>query len=116
MPSTSVWLLQVSAMECGLLPMSHEAIICGEASVYDYTGCVSGEEEFDKIARTLGPNNKVMILRNFGFLVGGESLEEAFHYAFNLMIACESQVSPYITCDANENIVLLPNQWPKIAK
>lgn len=84
--------VSVSAMTCGLLPMSHEAIICGEASIYDYTGSISGEEESDKIARTMGPNNKLMILRNFGFIVGGESIEEAFHYAFNLMIACESQL------------------------
>lgn len=82
-------------MECGLLPMSHEAIVCGEPSYYDYTGTIADEEERDKIARALGPSNKVMVLRNYGFLVGGESIEEAFHLVFNLMIACESQVPSF---------------------
>lgn len=33
-----------------------------------------------------------MFLRNHGVVACGESVEEAFHYAVNVMRACETQV------------------------
>ncbi|CAF1190888.1 unnamed protein product [Rotaria sordida] len=59
----------VSSMKCGLLPLSQDALFCD-----------------------LGPINKVMILRNHGFVACGETLEEAWKYAFNVINACEVQV------------------------
>lgn len=35
---------------------------------------------------------QVMFLRNHGVVACGETVEEAFHYAWNVMAACESQV------------------------
>jgi ribulose-5-phosphate 4-epimerase/fuculose-1-phosphate aldolase len=35
---------------------------------------------------------QVMFLRNHGVVACGESIEQAFHYAFNVMAACETQV------------------------
>lgn len=35
---------------------------------------------------------QVLFLRNFGVIVGGETIEETFHIANNLMIAVETQV------------------------
>ena len=35
---------------------------------------------------------QVMFLRNHGVVACGGTIEEAFHYAFNLMAACEVQV------------------------
>lgn len=36
---------------------------------------------------------QILILRNRGILACGETVEEAFHYAFNVMAACEAQVN-----------------------
>lgn len=33
-----------------------------------------------------------MFLRNHGVVACGTTVEEAWHYAFNIMAACESQV------------------------
>lgn len=33
-----------------------------------------------------------MLLRNHGFVVCGESIEDALHLAFHTVIACETQV------------------------
>lgn len=39
---------------------------------------------------------QVMLLRNHGVVACGETIEEAFHYAFNVMAACETQVGASI--------------------
>lgn len=79
-------------MKTGLLPISQEAILVGECSYYEYQGSVADQEERDRIARTLGPNNKVLFLTNCGVLACGESVEEAFYYASNIVQACDTQV------------------------
>ncbi len=86
--------LQVSAMKDGLLPISHEGMIIGDASYFEYTGLLVDQEERDKLARTLGPASKILFLRNHGVCALGESIEEAFYLAQNVMSACDSQV-PY---------------------
>lgn len=53
-----VW-LQVSAMKCGLLPISPEALSLGEVAYHDYHGILVDEEECTLIQRNLGPNSKV---------------------------------------------------------
>lgn len=53
-----VW-LQVSAMKCGLLPISPEALSLGEVAYHDYHGILVDEEESTLIQRNLGPNSKV---------------------------------------------------------
>uniref|UniRef100_A0A0B7BJK4 Class II aldolase/adducin N-terminal domain-containing protein n=1 Tax=Arion vulgaris TaxID=1028688 RepID=A0A0B7BJK4_9EUPU len=82
----------VSALKCGLLPMSQEALLCGNISYHEFQGVSMDVEERDKLARNLGVHNKVLVLRNRGVLACGETIEEAFHYTFNVMAACESQV------------------------
>ncbi|XP_067657480.1 protein hu-li tai shao-like isoform X15 [Haliotis asinina] len=82
----------VSAMKCGLLPLSQESLICGNISTHEYTGILVDQEERDKLARNLGPTNKVMLLRNHGMVACGETMEEAYHYAFNLVAACDTQM------------------------
>ena len=88
-----VMFLQVSSMECGILPLCTEAIALGEISrVNDYIGSLPDQEAKDKLARALGPNNKVLLLANHGIVVGGESIDEAYLLASNTMTAVETQV------------------------
>ncbi|BFY97952.1 hypothetical protein BsWGS_00994 [Bradybaena similaris] len=82
----------VSALKCGLLAMSQEALICGNVSYHDFHGVAVDADERERLARNLGVHNKILILRNRGVLACGESVEEAFHFTFNVMAACEAQV------------------------
>ncbi|XP_061589634.1 alpha-adducin isoform X8 [Cololabis saira] len=97
----------VSAMKCGLLPISPEALSLGEVAYHDYHGILVDEEESVLIQQNLGPNSKVLILRNHGLVSVGETVEEAFYYIHNLVTACEIQVRTLASAGGPDNLVLL---------
>ncbi|XP_029299917.1 alpha-adducin isoform X4 [Cottoperca gobio] len=97
----------VSAMKCGLLPISPEALSLGEVGYHDYQGILVDDEEIDIIQRNIGPNRKVLILRNHGLVCVGETVEEAFYYIHNLVTACEIQVRTLASAGGPDNLVLL---------
>jgi adducin len=82
----------VSAMKCGLLPLSQDALFCGKISYHDYRGILIEDDVKKLLVEDLGPINKVMILRNHGFVACGETIEEAWKYAYNVINACEVQI------------------------
>ncbi|XP_022288987.1 alpha-adducin-like isoform X4 [Crassostrea virginica] len=98
----------VSTLKCGFLPMSQEALICGEVSYHEYNGILVDQEERDSLQRHLGPNNKIMFLRNHGVVACGATVEEAFHYAFNVMAACETQIKALPA--GLDNIILVEDE------
>ena len=51
--------VQVSAMKCGLLPLSHEALLVGDTAYYDYNGLMEAEEDRVELQKSLGPTCKV---------------------------------------------------------
>nr|XP_031541254.1 alpha-adducin isoform X6 [Vicugna pacos] len=97
----------VSAMKCGLLPISPEALSLGEVAYHDYHGILVDEEEKVLIQKNLGPKSKVLILRNHGLVSAGESVEEAFYYIHSLVVACEIQVRTLASAGGPDNLVLL---------
>uniref|UniRef100_A0A3Q3K9R7 Alpha-adducin n=1 Tax=Monopterus albus TaxID=43700 RepID=A0A3Q3K9R7_MONAL len=97
----------VSAMKCGLLPISPEALSLGEVTYHDYQGILVDEEESNLIQKNLGPNSKVLILRNHGLVSVGETVEEAFYYIHNLVTACEIQVRTLASAGGPDNLVML---------
>ncbi|XP_072113707.1 alpha-adducin isoform X3 [Mobula birostris] len=97
----------VSAMKCGLLPISPEALTLGEISYHDYHGILVDEGEKLLIQKNLGPKNKVLVLRNHGLVAIGETIEEAFYYIHNLVVACEIQVRTMASAGGPDNLVLL---------
>uniref|UniRef100_A0A0B8RRR7 Alpha-adducin n=1 Tax=Philothamnus irregularis TaxID=1899461 RepID=A0A0B8RRR7_9SAUR len=97
----------VSAMKRGLLPISPEALSLGEVAYHDYHGILVNEEEKVLIQKNLGPKSKVLILRNHGLVSVGESVEEAFYYIHNLVVACEIQVRTLASAGGADNLVLL---------
>ncbi|CAH2299693.1 alpha-adducin isoform X3 [Pelobates cultripes] len=104
----------VSAMKCGLLPLSPEALSLGEVAYHDYHGILVDEEEKVLIQKNLGPKSKVLILRNHGLVTMGETIEEAFYYIHNLMSACEIQVRTLASAGGPDNLVLLdPGKYKK---
>ncbi|XP_039855865.1 alpha-adducin isoform X5 [Simochromis diagramma] len=97
----------VSAMKCGLLPISPEALSLGEVAYHDYYGILVDDEESTLIQRNLGPKSKVLILRNHGLVSVGETVEEAFYYIHNLVTACEIQVRTLASAGGPDNLVML---------
>jgi len=81
----------IAATKCGILPISQEALLLGEVSYHDYHGLVSLSEK-EELVNSLGEKNKVMVLRNHGLVAVGETVEEAFHYIYHAIKACEIQV------------------------
>ena len=83
----------VSAMKCGLLPISQHAMrIQSEVTYHDYEGVALYKDEQVRMARDLGKKSKAMILRNHGLLTLGETVREAFEIMYYLDAACQIQV------------------------
>ncbi|GAA6074970.1 beta-adducin isoform X1, partial [Tachysurus ichikawai] len=97
----------VSAMKCGLLPLSHEALLVGEVAYYDYNGLMEEEEDRVDLQKSLGPTCKVLVLRNHGFVALGESVEEAFYTIYHIQTACQIQVSALCCAGGEENLIML---------
>jgi len=75
----------------GLLPLTQEALIVGPVSYHEYNGILVDDAEKQSIAADLGPSNKVLVMRHHGLVAVGGTVAEAFHYLFNLILACEAQ-------------------------
>lgn len=84
--------VSISALKCGFLPLCPEAALIGDVSYFDYSGGFVDLEQRDKLRRALGPNNKVLVLRNFGIIVGGETVEETFFLVRQLMTGVETML------------------------
>uniref|UniRef100_A0A8C5WLM1 Adducin 3 n=1 Tax=Leptobrachium leishanense TaxID=445787 RepID=A0A8C5WLM1_9ANUR len=97
----------VSSMKCGILPISQEALILGDVAYYNYQGSLDELEERIQLQKVLGPSCKVLVLRNHGIVALGETVEEAFHYIFNVQLACEIQVNALAGAGGINNLILL---------
>jgi ribulose-5-phosphate 4-epimerase/fuculose-1-phosphate aldolase len=98
----------VSAMKCGLLPISQHAMrVQQEVTYHDYEGIALDMDERARLAGDLGPKSKVMILRNHGLLTLGETVREAFELMYYLDCACQIQID---ACAGGMENVLLMSQ------
>ncbi|MGD9952157.1 MAG: class II aldolase/adducin family protein [Burkholderiales bacterium] len=83
----------VSAMKCGLLPISQHAMrVQRQVTYHDYEGIALDMSERERMAHDLGKTSKAMILRNHGLLTLGETVREAFELMYYLDCACQIQV------------------------
>ena len=85
-------LVAVSTMKCGLLPLSQESCLIGDVSYHAYNGIVIDPAERESLAKDLGPNNKVMFLRNHGVVCCGRSIDEAWLNAYHTVLAADTQI------------------------
>jgi len=101
-------IVAVSTMKCGLLPLSQEACLIGDVSYHSYNGIVVDPEERQSLAKDLGPNNKVMFLRNHGVVCCGKSIEEAWLNTHHTVLACDTQIKmmPF----GLDNLVLIDDE------
>ncbi len=88
----SRYVMAVSALECGLLPLSQIGLqFYNRIAYHDYEGVSLELDEQQRLVNDLG-DHRVMILRNHGLLTVGRTVAEAFHLAYYMEKACEIQI------------------------
>jgi ribulose-5-phosphate 4-epimerase/fuculose-1-phosphate aldolase len=90
--------MAVSALDCGLLPLTQTAMYFDGVGMHEYESVAIDLAEQERLVRDLGPH-KAMILRNHGLLAVGASVCEAFTNLFWLERACKAQVAA-MSCNA----------------
>ena len=89
--------LAVSCFEDGLQPnIQDAAIFYNRVSYHDWEGMSTESEECERLSKSLGKNN-VMILRNHGLLTCGTTISEAFMLMYYLDRACKNQIDTMST-------------------
>ncbi len=84
--------MAVSAMPCGLLPLTqHAGLVMGILATHPYGAVTDEAEECDRLAADLGDKD-LMIMHNHGLLACGRSAGEALVYHYYLEMACKAQV------------------------
>jgi ribulose-5-phosphate 4-epimerase/fuculose-1-phosphate aldolase len=87
----------VSALQCGLLPLSQAAMrFVGDIAYHDYGRAVADPAECSRLAEDLG-DKRVMLMRNHGTLTTGRTVGEAFMAAYYLDRACQIQIAAQST-------------------
>jgi ribulose-5-phosphate 4-epimerase/fuculose-1-phosphate aldolase len=82
----------VSALRCGLLPMSQAALrFQGQTAYHDYGRAATDPAEGARLVKDLG-DKPVMILRNHGGITTGKTPCEAFIASFYIEKACQFQI------------------------
>ncbi|MDX3906269.1 MAG: class II aldolase/adducin family protein [Pigmentiphaga sp.] len=108
--------MAISALACGLLPLTQTAMFFGKVAVHDYEGVVVDLGEQQRIVEDLG-DSQAMILRNHGLLTVGPSIAEAFTAMYWLERACQAQAMA-MACNTplhlpGEEVVRLTNHLYK---
>src|SRR5687767_11818594 len=83
--------MAVSAMQCGLLPLTQNAMFFSGVGYHDYEGPAVDLDEQKRLVADLG-GHVAMILRNHGLLSVGATIPEAFITLYWLERACQAQV------------------------
>jgi ribulose-5-phosphate 4-epimerase/fuculose-1-phosphate aldolase len=84
--------MAVSALECGLLPLTQTAMRFLKIGYHDYQGVVLDTDEQESLLKDLG-QGEALILRNHGALVVGRTVGEAFNWMHRLELSCRSQLA-----------------------
>ncbi|HSI53097.1 MAG TPA: class II aldolase/adducin family protein [Ramlibacter sp.] len=84
--------MAVSALDCGLLPITQTAMRFLKIGYHEYEGVVLNDKEKASLLHDLG-NGEALILRNHGALVVGRTVGEAFNWTHRLELSCRSQVA-----------------------
>jgi ribulose-5-phosphate 4-epimerase/fuculose-1-phosphate aldolase len=104
----------VSAMKCGLLPISqHAQLVQQQITYHDYEGIALDMDERVRMARDLGKTSKAMILRNHGLLTLGATVHEAWETMYYLDCACQIQVDA--CAGGMENVLEMSEKAAKTA-
>ncbi len=84
--------MAVSALACGLLPMTQTAMRFLKVGYHSFQGVVLDETEKASLLTDLG-DGEALILRNHGALTVGRTIGEAFNWMHRLELACHTQLA-----------------------
>lgn len=84
--------MAVSALDCGLLPITQTAMRFLKIGYHEYEGVVLNDREKESLVRDLGAG-EALVLRNHGALVVGRTPGECFNWTHRLELACRSQIA-----------------------
>jgi len=83
--------MAVSALDCGLLPITQTAMRFLKIGYHEYQGVVLDTKEQASLVEDLG-QGEALILRNHGVLTVGRTVGEAFNWMHRLELACRAQL------------------------
>ena len=82
----------VSMQKQGLLPLNQHALqVLGDVAYHDYEGSGRSGEERERFLANLGERH-IMVLRNHGLIVVGETIGDAFIVTYRMERACAMQL------------------------
>ena len=85
--------MAVSALDCGLLPMTQHALwFYNRVGYHDYEGIADDLAERERLVRDLGQHN-ALILRNHGLVTAADSIPNAFKMMYYLEKSCQAQLA-----------------------
>jgi ribulose-5-phosphate 4-epimerase/fuculose-1-phosphate aldolase len=84
--------MAVSALECGLLPITQTGMRFLKIGYHDYQGVVLDLAEKASLIQDLGAG-EALILRNHGALTVGRTIGEAFNWMHRIELSCHSQLA-----------------------
>lgn len=100
--------MAVSALDCGLLPITQHALLFYDNIGYHaYGGIADDLEEGQRIVRDLA-QNQALVLRNHGLLVAGRSVPHAFKLMYYLEKSCQAQLAAMAAANGAEVVSLSP--------
>jgi ribulose-5-phosphate 4-epimerase/fuculose-1-phosphate aldolase len=89
--------IALSMLECGLLPLSqHAMLFYQKVGYHDSEGLALELDERARLVRDLG-DNAVLILRNHGTLVAGQTIAQTFSMMWHLEKAMQAQMDALAT-------------------
>ena len=84
--------MAVSALECGLLPITQTSMRFLKIGYHDYQGVVLNLQEQESLLKDIG-DKEALLLRNHGAMTVGRTVGEAFNWMHRLELACRSQLA-----------------------
>ena len=96
--------MAVSALECGVLPLTQTAMRFADTRYHDYQGVVLDETEKESLIQDLG-DGAYLMLRNHGLLVACSTVAEAFNAMHRFELVCRTQL---LTQACGQKLVEVP--------
>ncbi len=93
--------MAVSALKCGLMPLTQTAMRFASIAYHDFEGPAIDLAERQRLVRDLGAGD-AMVLRNHGLLVASADIAQAFNTIYWLEMACRAQVDA-MACNTELN-------------
>ena len=90
---THTWAgMALSALDCGVLPISQTSMRFLRIGYHDYQGVVLDRREEESLVRDLGEGD-ALVLRNHGLVTVGRTIGEAFNWMHRLELTARSQLA-----------------------